>query len=226
MTDSIEHVLFDITNDKYGLEIGGPSSGNGTYIYSIANTLDNLVFSRDTIWAKQKNDTYPYGKSHNGHIFINDATSLPIVGEKYDFVFASHILEHIANPLKAIQEWIKVIKPNGYLILILPEKSVTFDHLRNVTPFTKILSQFHNNVGEDDLSMLPEILRYHDLKKDPPAGNFEHFTKRSLDNYQNRCLHHFVYDVKLLDKITNFFKLKFIYTVTKGVNIWYILQKN
>ena len=50
-----------------------------------------------------------------------------------------------------------------------------FDHKRNISLFSIILKQYEKNVGEDDLSTLPEILEKHDLTRDLPAGNFEQF---------------------------------------------------
>jgi hypothetical protein len=88
-----------------------------------------------------------------------------------------------------------------------------------------LLSQYENNVGEDDLTSLPEILKNHDLSMDPQAGDLTQFTKRSLDNVNNRCLHHFVYNYDLLIKICNYLKCEFIYTETKGINIWFIMKK-
>jgi len=81
------------------------------------------------------------------------------------------------------------------------------------------------NIGEDDLSTLPEILKLHDLSMDPPAGNFEQFTKRSLNNYENRCLHHYVYSPNLLKEICDYLKCKFIFTITNDADIWFIMQK-
>jgi len=43
--------------------------------------------------------------------------------QSMDFVFSSHLLEHIVNYKSALKEWLRVIKPNGYLILYLPHKS-------------------------------------------------------------------------------------------------------
>ncbi len=41
--------------------------------------------------------------------YVRDATDLRgIPDSKYDFVLASHALEHIANPLKAMSEWTRV----------------------------------------------------------------------------------------------------------------------
>jgi hypothetical protein len=80
-------------------------------------------------------------------------------------------------------------------------------------------------VNEDDLSTLPEILLNHDLRLDSAAGNLGNFTKRSLDNFNNRCLHHYVYDDALLMEICNYFESKFIYKETRGLNRWFIMQK-
>jgi hypothetical protein len=87
------------------------------------------------------------------------------------------------------------------------------------------LSKYENNVGEDDLSTLGEILINHDLIMDPPAGDFESFTRRSLNNFSNRCLHHYVYNDELLMEICNYFHCKFIYNETQGLNRWFIMKK-
>lgn len=39
-----------------------------------------------------------------------------------DFVFSSHLLEHIKDHVKALREWWRVLKPGGYLCLYLPHK--------------------------------------------------------------------------------------------------------
>lgn len=220
----LDEKLVEITKDKVGVEIGGPS-GTGDVIYKHAAILDNIVFSNDTVWANHT-EHYNYYPNKQGNVIINDAVSISKVSDHaYDFVFSSHCLEHIANPIKAVQEWLRILKPEGYLIIVVPEKSHCFDHQREYSSFSTLLSQYEKNVGEDDLSTLPEILRKHDLRFDPWAGSFENFTKRSLDNYNNRCLHHYVYNPTLLAEICSYFKCKGIYTVTIGLNIWFIMQK-
>jgi ubiquinone/menaquinone biosynthesis C-methylase UbiE len=106
----------------------------------------------------------------------------------------SHSLEHIANPVKALKEWQRVLKPNGALILSLPYYRNTFDHRREPTSVDHMLKDFEENVGEDDLTHLPEILEKHDLTMDLAAGSKQEFHKRSLENFSNRCLHHHVFD--------------------------------
>lgn len=37
-----------------------------------------------------------------------------------DYIFSSHLLEHLERPEAAIKEWFRVLKPGGYLVLYLP----------------------------------------------------------------------------------------------------------
>ena len=96
---------------------------------------------------------------------------------------------------------------------------------KEYTKFETLISQYEKNVGEDDLSTLPEILRNHDLRFDPPVGNYEQFRNRSLDNFNNRCLHHYVYSDDLLLEICKYFNSEYIYHETQGINRWFIMKK-
>lgn len=221
----LAQILENVTTNKMGVEIGGPSETGGL-IYRSSTQMDNIIFSRETVWSSHLSSAYNYYPGKTGNVIINDAVNITNVGDSaYDFVFASHCLEHIANPIKALKEWLRIIKTGGYVILILPEKTRCFDHKREISKFSTLLSQYEKNVGEDDLSTLPEILKNHDLVLDPPAGDLGSFTRRSLDNYNNRCLHHYVYSPKLLLEICSHLGCEFIYTVTHGLDIWFIMKK-
>lgn len=220
----LNSILSEITKNKQGVEIGGPTH-IATIVYENSNSIDNVIFNKNTIWSSHT-DEYIYYDGKKGKVIINDAVNISHVeNESYDFCFASHTLEHIANPLKAIKEWLRIIKNDGYIIIVVPEKSVCFDHKRNYSNFSTLLSQYEKNVGEDDLSTLAEILMNHDLSMDPPAGDFSQFTKRSLDNFNNRCLHHYVYNDALLMKICNYFNCEFIYNETQWLDRWFIIKK-
>jgi SAM-dependent methyltransferase len=41
-----------------------------------------------------------------------------------DFVFSSHCLEHMNNPEIALTEWFKVLKPGGYLFVLVPDEDL------------------------------------------------------------------------------------------------------
>ena len=42
----------------------------------------------------------------------------------FDFVHSSHCLEHLDDPSQALQNWFRVLKPDGYLVIIVPDEDL------------------------------------------------------------------------------------------------------
>jgi GT2 family glycosyltransferase/SAM-dependent methyltransferase len=220
---------------KIGLEVGGPSSifrKSGILpIYSVIDSLDGCNFSIHTVWegslTEGPDSYYIDNKGKKGYQYVSEASDLGNIGsEKYDFVLSSHCIEHIANPFQAISEWIRVLKADGFLVMVVPHKDGTFDHKRTVTTLQHLIDDYHNCVTEEDLSHLQEIIDFHDLSLDPFPGDINAFKERSINNYDNRCFHHHVFDTELVVKIFNYFNLR-ILDVTTALphNIFIIGQK-
>lgn len=56
-------------------------------------------------------------------IVDGDAQYLETVKDgEYDFVHASHCLEHMVDWKIALENWIRVVKPGGYLVITIPEE--------------------------------------------------------------------------------------------------------
>ena len=208
---------------KSGLEVGGPSGvfqdAGFLPLYKIVKELDGCNFSSSTIWEGkiESGRNYTYYKNKKGFQYISEAADLSLIPDsKYDFVISSNCLEHVANPLKAVEEWIRVIKKGGLILLVLPNKHYCFDHNRQVTEFSHLLEDYQNNVNEDDLTHLDEILEFHDLEMDKPAGTLEQFKKRSVNNFDNRALHHHVFNTTVLREIFSYFKLEVLMTYEGG----------
>lgn len=82
---------------------------------------------------------------------IDDAESLSTVGNGiYDFVVAAHVIEHMKNPLAAIENWIRVLKSGGMLYLIVPDKRETFDKQRVRTTLGHIVLDYLRPSKERD----------------------------------------------------------------------------
>lgn len=223
-----------LLQSKVGLEIGGPSSIFGVRglfpAYTIAARIDNCNFSQQTVWegALKEGATFHYDKQHDpGNQYIAEATSLShIASASYDFVLSSHTLEHVANPLQALSEWIRVLKENGLLVLVVPHRDGTFDHHRPITSLTHLIQDFERQVTEDDMTHLEEIFRLHDLSKDPGADDFEAFKQRSKKNMDNRCLHHHVFDTRLTVELIHHMGLQILAVeVFRPCNILVVAQK-
>lgn len=79
-----------------------------------------------------------------------DGRTLPFPDDSQDAVFSSHCLEHAEDCRAAIQEWFRVLKTGGYLVLAVPHKYLyerrhrppsrwNIDHRRFFTPASLLL---------------------------------------------------------------------------------------
>ncbi len=50
-----------------------------------------------------------------------DICNLPFNDNQYDFILCNHVLEHIPDDTKAMQELYRILKPNGVAILQIPQ---------------------------------------------------------------------------------------------------------
>jgi SAM-dependent methyltransferase len=129
---------------------------------------------------------------------IVDLQRLPFGDNTYDFVFASHVLEHIPDDSKAISEIRRILRPNGMAILPVPiysEKTVEFSepdpnefgHVRapGLDYFDRYERHF-SKVERFDSSSQPgkyQVFVYQDhgplSKADPPSPCFVQWGKLS-----------------------------------------------
>lgn len=194
---------------KTGIEIGGPSIffRHVLPIYPVVAGLDGVNFATETMWEGRirAGEHFNYGLGRVGRQFIAEAADLAeIQPGGYQFLISSNCLEHVANPLKALREWVRVVEPGGLLLLVIPNQTSNFDHLRPVTQFEHLLADYENGVGEDDMTHLPEILELHDLARDPWAGTRENFVKRCYENKKYRGMHHHVFDLPLIERTLSY----------------------
>ena len=202
--------------EKTGIEIGGASKVFGRRgifpVYPIAGHIDNCNFGSSTVWEGEikQGQTFQFDSNKPvGRQYVVEATNLECIpSEVYDFVLSSHMLEHTANPILALTEWIRVLKEHGALVLLLPHKNKTFDHQRPVTTMEHLIADFKAGVTEDDLTHMPEILALHDLERDPGAGDLISFKERSMRNFENRCFHHHVFDTHLAVSLVDYMGLQ------------------
>ncbi len=65
---------------------------------------------------------------------IGSATNIPLGDAGFDTVVSTEVLEHVPDPLKALREMHRVLKPGGYLILSTPmywpRHEVPYDYFR------------------------------------------------------------------------------------------------
>ena len=72
---------------------------------------------------------------------VADAAELPVGAGSLDFIIASHLLEHLPFPLKALRNWHDALRPGGALLLRVPDKRFTFDVRRSTTPLEHLVEE-------------------------------------------------------------------------------------
>src|SRR2546423_178679 len=82
----------------------------------------------------------------------------PIDNDSQDFVIASHVLEHLAEPLGFLEAIHRVLKPNGTFLLLLPERSRTFDRFRQSTPLEHLVAEYEAGITKVDDEHIVEFL--------------------------------------------------------------------
>lgn len=189
-----------------GIEIGGPSftfTNKGLLpIYDVIAGLDGCNFSNETVWEGKltEGNTYFFAKNKPvGRQFISEGNDLKQVADNsYDFVLSCHNLEHFADPIKALYEWKRIVKKDGYLLLVLPNKEKTFDHNRPVTKLEHIFDDYRNRTPESDETHFEETIRLHDFSMDEGVMSREELRVRTYNNFEHRCVHHHVFDKALI----------------------------
>jgi SAM-dependent methyltransferase len=80
-----------------------------------------------------------------------DAADLPIRNDGTDFVLHSHVWEHLPNPLAALDEWVRVVRPRGYIFVIVPKRDAAPpDKDRPLSSITELLQHYGRRITYAD----------------------------------------------------------------------------
>lgn len=140
MTNRNEKVLCHINKDGYGIEIGPSfspiapkSEGYKVHVidhmnheqlinkYKDADVDLNNIEEVDFVWHGEK------------------YTELTGKSKYYDWIIASHVIEHTPDLIGFLNECDTVLKDDGVLSLVIPDKRYCFDHFRPITGISKII---------------------------------------------------------------------------------------
>lgn len=88
---------------------------------------------------------------------ISDASKIPLPDESMDFVFSSHVLEHMQNTIATLNEWMRVLRPGGVIFLILPHAQRTIDRCRQLT-------SLEHHIADERLGDEPDRTHFEEMK--------------------------------------------------------------
>jgi len=115
-----------------GVELGGANSphenGNSFFLQACVNV------------APAESERFYYGACTDGHRGFchlhGHAAFIPLYNDTLDYIISSHVMEHIPDPIRAWKEWVRVLKPNGLVLMIVPHHDALRGDKRPVEDFT------------------------------------------------------------------------------------------
>jgi SAM-dependent methyltransferase len=78
--------------------------------------------------------------------------------QSQDFVICSHVLEHLADPLRFIDEAHRVLRVGGDFLILLPDRRYTFDRNREPTPLSCLIRDHEVGATTPDDVHMKEFL--------------------------------------------------------------------
>jgi SAM-dependent methyltransferase len=112
-----------------------------------------------------------------------------------DFVIASHVLEHLANPLAMLVDIHRVLRPGALLVVLIPDRHKTFDRDRAPTSLSHLIDEYRRDVREVDDAHIMDFLIGARVQLDGHRGPDE-FAPDYLNFHRQRSVHVHVWDVE------------------------------
>lgn len=73
---------------------------------------------------------------------IGEAYPLPVDDQTLDFVFCSHVFEHLANPLGHLEHWYTKLRPGGVVVGVVPDVGGSKDYVFEPCPVGDLLEEY------------------------------------------------------------------------------------
>lgn len=82
----------------------------------------------------------------------------PLTLQKFDFFIANHVIEHLVNPIRFLEEIHEVMIPSSILYISVPNKEYTFDKYRELTSNDHLWCEYQDNTNELTTEHLNDFL--------------------------------------------------------------------
>lgn len=90
-----------------------------------------------------------------------DGQTLPgVAPESFDCVHSSHCLEHLRDPKAALTRWLEVVKPGGFIVVLIPDEDL---YEQGVWPSTFNHDHKHTFTTSKPVSWSPKSVNVTDL---------------------------------------------------------------
>jgi len=127
-----------------------------------------------------------HGRAAPIHLF-GTGDALPVRSGALDFVLASHVIEHLPDPIRALGEWQRAVRVGGVLFLIVPHGDRTMDAGRPSTELQHLLADHALGTTAATDSMVPTS-HYHVWRTGDFVALVEHLVEQRFLDCEVVCV--------------------------------------
>ncbi|MDX2235644.1 MAG: methyltransferase domain-containing protein [Hyphomonadaceae bacterium] len=106
---------------------------------------------------------------------VGDAHELPVDDESLDFIFTSHVFEHLANPLKHLELWGRKLRKGGRIVAIVPDLAGAKDYAADLSTLGELVGEYDAGIMEPGATHYARYAALRNIKdggKDMLANRF------------------------------------------------------
>ncbi len=158
---ALAHKLLD---GLRGIEIGG-SAHNPFGLHTL-----NVDYTDDYTTVFKKQEIELAGECMKVDV-VASGDELPFKDNTVDFVISSHVIEHFYDPVKTIEEWLRVVRPGGYVFIIAPHR---------------------DRIGDlaGPRTLPAEIIDRHEHPNPPKVDDHRHYSCWKTEDFVGFCRHY------------------------------------
>jgi SAM-dependent methyltransferase len=158
-------ILYQFARGK-GVEIGpGPKP---QIMPSEETSVDYIEELTQEEWSGfDKNDKYSSSTADWSRFTIGKASSIPCDDRSLDFIFSSHLFEHLANPIGHLAHWKSKLKSGGVVLAVVPDMAGCKDLCATPTTLDEIICEYKQGVWEPQIQHFERFCAYRKLSTDP-----------------------------------------------------------
>ncbi len=86
---------------------------------------------------------------------VGTADKIPAEKGSLDFIFSSHVVEHLANPLGHFAYWASLLRPGGFVAAVIPDRDGCQDYTFPASTVDEIVAEWRAG----DMQVTPEHFR-------------------------------------------------------------------
>lgn len=100
------------------------------------------IMDSETLKKEAEKSSYPDKAVPSTIHFVSPTGDLSIIDETFDLVVSCHVIEHIPNFVKHLNDVEKLLNKGGLYVLLIPNKLYCFDHYKPESTIFDILEAF------------------------------------------------------------------------------------